>query len=60
LQLQLKSRSKLLQVLGSDGLVGYNTGVASLELLWADKVVHICGDELSFVVRGPVSDDNLR
>ena len=47
-------------MLGSDGLVGDNTGVASLELLWADEVVHICGDELSFVVRRSVADNNLR
>ena len=47
-------------MLGSDSLIGYNAGVASLELLWAHEVVHIRGHELSFVVRGPVADHNLR
>ena len=47
-------------MLGSDSLIGYNARVSSLELLWVDEVVHIGRDELSFVIGGPVSDDNLR
>ena len=47
-------------MLGSDGLVGNYSGVACREGFWVDEVVHICGYELSLVVRRSVADNNLR
>ncbi len=44
----------------SDGLVSNYSGVACLEGFWVDEVIHICGHELSFVVRRSVADNNLR
>ena len=47
-------------MLSSDRLVGNYSGVACLEGFWVHEVVHICGHELSFVVRRSVADNNLR